>query len=94
MPNSYKMHAFRTLTISAALLIAPLVAPAANPSPTSQPDVWPLPPLEYFIEHLPAPPRATSYRDRLDLSDAIARQASMTPAQRTQAQKSYAFNIV
>lgn len=52
-----------------------------------------MPPLEYFIERLPAPPRATSYRDRLDLSDAVARQASMTPAQIAQAQKSYLFNV-
>jgi len=93
MPNPYNMPASRLLTISAALLLASLVATAATPSPTPQPDVWPLPPLEYFIERLPAPPRATSYRDRLDLSDAVARQASMTPAQVAQAQKSYAFNI-
>ena len=93
MPNSYKMRTAHILTISAALLLAPLVAPATTPSPAPKPDVWPLPPLEYFVEHLPAPPRATSYRDRLDLSDAIARQGSMTPAQMTQAQKSYAFNV-
>ena len=93
MLNSSKMRAFHLLAIFAAMLFASLVAPAATPSPTPQPDVWPLPPLEYFIEHLPAPPRATSYRDRLDLSDAVARQASMTPAQMAQAQKSYAFNV-
>jgi hypothetical protein len=89
------MRTAHIFTISAALFLSPLLAPAAapSPSPTPQPDVWPLPPLEYFIEHLPAPPRATSYRDRLDLSDAIARQASMTPAQMAQAQKSYAFNV-
>ena len=89
----FPMRSSNLLTISAALLLTALVAPAANSSPTPQPDVWPLPPLEYFIEHLPAPPRATSYRDRLDLSDAVARQASMTPAQMAQAQKSYAFNV-
>ena len=87
------MRASHILSISAALLLTVLVAPAANSSPTPQPDVWPLPPLEYFIEHLPAPPRATSYRDRLDLSGAIARQAAMTPAQLAQAQRSYVFNV-
>ena len=91
------MSAIHTLTISAALLLTPLVLPAAAPSPSlapaSQSDVWPLPSLEYFVEHLPAPPRATSYRDRLDLSDAVARQASMTPTQIARAQRSYAFNI-
>ena len=89
------MRAAHILTVSAALLLAPLVAPASppSPSPTPRPDVWPLPPFEYFIEHLPAPPRATSYRDRLDLSDAIARQTSMTPAQMAQAQRSYVFNV-
>ena len=87
------MRPAHILTISAVLLLTSLAASAASPSPTPQPDVWQLPPLDYFIEHLPAPPRATSYRDRLDLSDAVARQASMTPAQVAQAQKSYAFNV-
>jgi len=89
------MRTAHILTISAAFVLTSLAASAANPSPSPapQPDVWQLPSLEYFIEHLPAPPRATSYRDRLDLSDAIARQASMTPAQIAQAQKSYAFNV-
>ena len=93
MPNSYNMRTTHILTISAALFLTSLAASAANPSPSPQPDVWPLPPLEYFVERLPAPPRATSYRDRLDLSDAVARQGSMTPAQMAQAQRSYAFNV-
>lgn len=93
MSNSFNMRTAPILTIAAALLLTSPAAPAASPSPTPRPDVWPLPPLEYFIEHLPAPPRATSYRDRLDLSDAVARQASMTPAQAAQAQRSYAFNV-
>ncbi len=85
------MRAVRILAFSAALLLAPCVAVAADASPHEQ--GWPLPPVEYFIEHLPAPPRNGAYRDRLDLSDAVARQASMTPAQTAQAQRSYAFHV-
>ena len=87
------MRTPRLFAVSAVLLLTSLATTAAKSAPTPPPDIWPLPPLEYFIEHLPAPPRAGAYRDRLDLSDAIARQASMTPAQIAQVQKSYLFNV-
>ncbi len=73
------------------VLLMPVVSRAAEPAVS--PAVWPLPPIEYFIERLPAPPRDGSYRDRLDLSDAMARQAAMTPGEIAQAQRSYLFNV-
>lgn len=89
------MKFFRFIPAAAGILLLPLAGAGAAPaaSTATKQDVWPLPPLEYFIEHLPAPPRNGSYRDRLDLSDAVARQTSMTPAQKAQALRSYTFNV-
>ena len=54
---------------------APAAAPTAAPAPA-----WPLPPLDYFIHKLPPPPRPGSWRDRMDLSDVVARQQMVTQA--------------
>lgn len=67
---------------------------AAGPSPKPAPTpAWPLPNLDYFIEHLPPPPRPGSFRDRMDLSDAIARQKTTTPADIASVQQSYLFDV-
>lgn len=64
--------------------------PAATPPPQPQ---WNLPSLEYFIEKLPAPPREGSFRDRLDLQDARARQASMSQKQLAHAQVTFRLTV-
>ncbi len=76
-----------TTALSASLLHA---APPATPAPTPQ---WKLPPLEYFIEKLPAPPREGSFRDRLDLEDSRARQASMSQEQLAHARVTYRLTV-
>lgn len=65
-------------------------APSATPSPAPQ---WHLPSLEDFIEKLPAPPREGSFRDRLDLQDAQARQASMSPEQLAHARETFRLTV-
>jgi hypothetical protein len=54
---------------------------------------WELPPLQHFIERLPAPPKPGSFRDRLDIRDAIAQQATMTSTQQEHMQWSYNFSV-
>lgn len=64
--------------------------PSATPPPQPR---WNLPALEYFIEKLPAPPRSGSFRDRLDLQDARARQASMSQKQLAHAQVTFRLTV-
>lgn len=64
--------------------------PAPKPAPTP---AWPLPDLDYFIRHLPPPPRPGSFRDRMDLSDAIALQKVTTPEEIASVERSYLFNV-
>ncbi len=52
-----------------------------------------LPPLEYFINKLPPPPRPGSYTDRMDLSDAVARQQGVTAASLASIQHTYLFDV-
>jgi len=69
---------------------AQATGPAPKPAPTP---AWPLPELDYFIGHLPPPPRPGSFRDRMDLSDAIARQKVTTPEEIASVERSYLFNV-
>ncbi|GAT33182.1 acid phosphatase [Terrimicrobium sacchariphilum] len=83
------LHAFLCcLALTTASSIG--APPSATPSPTPQ---WHLPALEYFIEKLPAPPREGSFRDRLDLQDARARQASMSPEQLAHARVTFRLTV-
>lgn len=78
------------LLCAEAVAHAAPAAPSATPAPRPQ---WNLPPLEYFIEKLPAPPRTGSFRDRLDLQDARARQASMSQKQLAHAQVTFRLTV-
>ncbi len=82
------------LIAQTAIGAAPSATPAPSPSKlplASTP--WPLPSLDYFVKHLPAPPKQGGFRDRLDLQDVIARQAQMTPTQLQHVQWWYNFNV-
>lgn len=65
-------------------------APARNPLPRT---AWPLPPLDYFVEHLPPPPRPGSFRDRMDLNDVVLRQKAATDDDLISIQQTYLFNV-
>lgn len=64
--------------------------PMTPPSATSP---WPVPPLSYYIKRLPEPPRPGSFRDRVDLEDAIAHQKAMTHHKLAQAQVTYVLSV-
>jgi acid phosphatase (class A) len=87
----------RPLSLLVSLLLACLAASSAAPhpaAPTAAPaPAWPLPPLEYFIHKLPPPPRLGSWRDRMDLSDVVARQHMVTQADLKSIARTYWFNI-
>ena len=75
----------RRLSRLVSLLLVGLAASSAAPLPAAAPTAapapaWPLPPLDYFIHKLPPPPQPGSWRDRMDLSDLVARQQMVTQA--------------
>jgi hypothetical protein len=61
--------------------------------PVTATSPWPVPSLNYYIKRLPEPPRKGSFRDRVDLEDAIARQKAMTPQELAQAQVTYVLSV-
>lgn len=63
-----------------------------TPTPTPTP-AWSLPSIDYFIKNLPGPPRPGSFRDRMDVRDAIAKQAIMNSKQERHVQITYLFNV-
>lgn len=80
---------FRVFLLAMGLALPLLqAAPSAAPAPQ-----WNLPPLGYFIEKLPAPPREGSFRDRLDLQDARARQSSMSQKQLAHARVTFRLTV-
>ena len=84
----------RPLSRLVSLLLACLAASSAAPPPAAAPaPAWPLPPLDYFIHKLPPPPRPGSWRDRMDLSDVVARQHIVTQADLKSIARTYLFNI-
>jgi len=82
-----------------AILLLPFAAPGApavtSPSPaaTQSAKTWPLPPLDYFVNKMPPPPRTGSFRDRMDLSDAAARQRLVQDEDRKSIQRTYGFTV-
>ena len=84
----------RPLSRLFSLLLTCLAASSAAPPPAAAPaPAWPLPPLDYFIHKLPPPPRPGSWRDRMDLSDVVARQHIVTQADLKSIARTYWFNI-
>jgi len=80
--------------LGAAALAAQLHAadPAPAPAAAAVP-AWNLPTLDYFIQKLPPPPRPGSFRDRMDVSDAIARQQAFAAGHEKRIQKTYRFTV-
>jgi acid phosphatase (class A) len=83
-------------------LLLPLMALTAKPATPAQEVAalasskgpqWTMRPLDYFLNKLAPPPRTGSYRDRMDLSDAIARQKSLTPEDLKSIQRTYLFTV-
>jgi len=62
-------------------------------TPVTSTSPWPVPALPYYIERLPEPPRKGSFRDRVDLEDAIAAQAAMTKETLAHAQDTYVLSV-
>lgn len=60
---------------------------AANPA------TWAMPPMSYFVKALPPPPRPGSFRDRMDYSDALARQKLVTQADQKSIDETYLFTV-
>lgn len=52
-----------------------------------------MPPMSYFIKALPPPPRPGSFRDRMDYSDALARQSLVTAADQKSIDQTYLFTV-
>ncbi|MEO6846859.1 MAG: phosphatase PAP2 family protein [Chthoniobacterales bacterium] len=71
--------------------LASTLAPVPVPTPVASP--WPLPPLDFFIQHSAPPPKPQSFRDRLDVQDVIARQGQLTQAVLDHVQWSYTFDV-
>ncbi len=80
----------QTSTSAPSPLATPLPAALTQPAATSP---WMLPSLQYFIARLPAPPKPGSFRDRLDVRDAISQQAAISPDQMQHLQWSYNFSV-
>jgi acid phosphatase (class A) len=88
----------RRLSRVVSLLLVGLAASSAAPLPAAAPTAapapaWPLPPLDYFIHKLPPPPQPGSWRDRMDLSDLVARQQMVTQADLKSIARTYWFTI-
>jgi len=75
------------VSLSSCCCTKPALTPASAASP------WPVPPLSYYIKRLPEPPRPGSFRDRVDLEDAIAHQRAMTNRNLAQAQVTYVLSV-
>ena len=70
-------------------------ATSAGPSmpPPTPHEYWKIPDTAYFVKHLPGPPRTGSFRDRQDVSDAVARQRAVTLDQMQHIQFTYVFSV-
>lgn len=86
------------LLVGQALLCS--AAPAPSPVPVTPASLaaatgpaWAVRPLDYFIYKLAPPPRTGSYRDRMDFSDAVARQHNISPEQNKSIQRTYLFTV-
>lgn len=76
----------------AAILPTLTAAPAASPAPTPA-ATWPVPNMNYFVDRLPGPPRPGSFRDRMDLQDAEARQRLEAAQHAKSIQETYLFDV-
>ena len=63
------MKALLRLTLIVNLLALPAWADEAKPA------AWPMPPMEFFVEQLPAPPKPGDVADQADLNYSLALQA-------------------
>ncbi len=80
---------------SSALAGFVLLQGCATPpsAPVTAATPWPVPPLNYYIKRLPEPPRPESFRDRVDLEDAVAHQSAMTDETLAHAQVTYVLSV-
>jgi acid phosphatase (class A) len=77
------------------LPLAATAAPVVTPESLAEADgpSWTTRPLDYYINKLQPPPRPGSYRDRMDLGDAIARQHAVTREDLKSIQRTYLFTV-
>jgi acid phosphatase (class A) len=68
-------------------------ASSSSSIPVTAATPWRVPSLGYYIARLPAPPRKGSFRDRVDLEDAIAHQQAMTKLTLAHAQQTYVLSV-
>lgn len=78
--------------LSAVLQARGAVRPEAVAPPPAH-EYWQIPDLDYFLKHLPGPPKNGSFRDRQDVADAVARQRAVTLDQMQHLQFTYVFSV-
>lgn len=83
------------LVVTGILLLQGCATKQAGPAlmPVTAQTPWQLPTLSYYIAHLPGPPRPGSFRDRVDMEDAIAHQRAMTKETLAHAQVTYVLSV-
>lgn len=81
------------LPVIAGFLVLQGCATSESLTPVTATAPWQVPTLNYYIERLPEPPRKGSFRDRVDLEDAIAQQTAMTKETLAHAQDTYVLSV-
>jgi acid phosphatase (class A) len=76
----------------AALGLIVLALPSLIAGEKSEPP-WPMPPKEYFLARIPAPPADDSALDKADLDFTVALQDAATPAEIAHAVQSAGFTV-
>jgi len=84
---------FGLLGLAGLLFLQSCATTTSKLTPVTETMPWRVPPLGYYIEHLPEPPRKGSFRDRVDLQDAIAQQSAMTRDTLAHAQVTYTLSV-
>lgn len=84
------IHLLNRMKPTLALLLLTLTTILARADETK---TWPMPPMDYFLARIPAPPTAGDAMDQADLLYSQAIQAGATPEQIAHAQKMVAFSV-